>query len=539
MSLRRRVTIVFLVVNGLTLLTLLAYVLIQTKRFRGDFERDQSALRDRTVRLIGAILEERTENALAEVLGDDRGRVSGDGGIMLAIGELDFWDGDQIIDEQLDKAVLVRYDAVNTVLFNPRPRFVFEEGLDRNDIRRQIDVSDGVGTFRDEAGRTFLYGKVDLEGPSQWGFYARLGVPEDPSLDPVGTVRTMLLLTIPGTLFLIAFLYLFFNRAVISPLAEMRTAVHRIGAGDFEQPVEVKDKSDELVELATTMNTMMSEIAGYQANLRRMVDDATERFRRAERNLAVGRRLAAMGQLAAGIAHEINNPLGGLMNAVQKLKSAELPEERRTRYSALAQDSVERIRDIVRRVLDARPHKVDVTQVDVGNVVDRAVDLVRHRAKEAEIDLRVDVASDLVVLGDERELVQAMLNLLINACDAVKASAAPRIDVVGRSVVGEDGQDEAEVVVRDNGHGMTADVRERIFDLFFTTKPGQQGTGLGLGVVHGIVTGHEGTITVRSEPEAGSEFVVILPSAGAERYHDGDVRASGSDEGFVDSDEET
>jgi two-component system NtrC family sensor kinase len=247
-----------------------------------------------------------------------------------------------------------------------------------------------------------------------------------------------------------------------------------------------------------------------------LIHDLTER-RRMEAMLLQADRLASVGTLAAGVAHEINNPLTYVMSnlsylaqtldASSGLNEKELPEV--TQCLGEMIDGVERVATIIRGLrMFSRPDDDRRGSVAVRRVVETALRLmqneIQHRAK-----LVLELVDVPMVLANEAQLAHVILNLLTNASQALLPDQADRNRIV---VSTRSREGEVVIEVRDNGVGIAEDVLTRLFDPFFTTKPVGVGTGLGLSVCHGIITGHGGRIEVETKPGEGSTFRVVLPA---------------------------
>jgi two-component system, cell cycle sensor histidine kinase and response regulator CckA len=231
--------------------------------------------------------------------------------------------------------------------------------------------------------------------------------------------------------------------------------------------------------------------------------DLTEQ-RRWELQAMHSDRLASLGQLAAGVAHEINTPLANIMLIAESVRRRTSDPWTRGRIDSLLHQTESAAR-IVRGLLDfARRPEAMIGEVDLAAVVRSTVAFLRGK-HPAEVELEVSVPDDPVeVRGDRDQLVQVITNLVNNAYDAVPGS--------GRVVVGLTADPEwVHLRVSDTGEGIAADVRPHLFEPFFTTKPEGKGTGLGLAICHGIVQSHGGTISVESDPGNGSTFSVHLP----------------------------
>ncbi|HEX7128042.1 MAG TPA: ATP-binding protein [Thermodesulfobacteriota bacterium] len=219
-------------------------------------------------------------------------------------------------------------------------------------------------------------------------------------------------------------------------------------------------------------------------------------------------RLAAVGKLAAGMAHEIRNPLASMSGSVQLLREELVTASREhRRLMDIILRETDRLNELITDfLLFARPGTPRREPVDLAAVIEETAALVgTGRERAVELDVRLE--RPLPMVGDPRELRQVFWNLVVNAEQAMPRGG--RIEVAGRLVAGGS----IEVTVKDGGSGIAARDLERIFDPFFTTKP--NGTGLGLAIVHRIVQSHGGTIAVASRPDAGTTFTLRLPAAEA------------------------
>jgi signal transduction histidine kinase len=234
----------------------------------------------------------------------------------------------------------------------------------------------------------------------------------------------------------------------------------------------------------------------------RLVDEQSQRIQ--------VEKLSSIGLLASGVAHEINNPLSGVMGCVKSLRDGTVPEDRRGEYFATVTEGLERIRQTVRGLLDyARQRPLAPSEVDVHEVMDASVRLVQpalHK-KRVTTDLRLSPGS-VHVYADRAQLMQVLVNLLLNAAEASSANQTITLDARPDPTAGG-----VRLTVRDEGCGIPEHIKDRICDPFFTTKPEGQGTGLGLSVSLGIVRNHGGELTFESEEGAGTTAIVRLPGA--------------------------
>jgi signal transduction histidine kinase len=336
-----------------------------------------------------------------------------------------------------------------------------------------------------------------------------------------------------SSLLLILGTFVALRRFVLDPVERLARGARAVASGDLSVRVAPPRREDELARLTRTFNEMTARVAQFNEELAREVELATGAARRAEAAAMTQRRLAAMGELAAGIAHEINNPLGGLVNAAEVLGRADLDPGRRERYVELLAGGLERIRRTVGQLLRFTPRSARPELFAVHQPVLDAVALVRHRASQLAIELAIacgaEVARDVepsaelmaelqrlpVVRGEAHEIAQAVLNLLVNALDALEERPLPADGARRGRVAVRLGQQPGWVwiEVEDDGPGVARDVLQRASDLYFTTKAPGRGTGLGLAIVHSIVAAHGGRFDLHSEPGHGFRARLELPAS--------------------------
>ena len=218
-------------------------------------------------------------------------------------------------------------------------------------------------------------------------------------------------------------------------------------------------------------------------------------------------KLAAIGELVAGVAHELNNPLTGISTFAQLLLEDRLQGEQFESVSLIKREADRAITVIRDLLLFARKTDAREIVVDVNTIVKHTVRLraLASRSSGIEVHMRLD-DSNPKVQGDEQKLQQVLLNLLVNAESAMEGAEIRHLNVTTQKKQGA-----VQIVISDTGHGMSETVLQRVFEPFFTTKPPGKGTGLGLSVSYGIIQQHEGTITVDSTPEIGTTFTILLP----------------------------
>jgi two-component system NtrC family sensor kinase len=243
-------------------------------------------------------------------------------------------------------------------------------------------------------------------------------------------------------------------------------------------------------------------------------EDITE-WHEAQQRLAETEKLAAVGQLAAGVMHEINNPLATILACCEALalRNQDFPPPDRQghdEYLKIIDTEVQRCRRIVDSLLDfSHPKTGKKKPVDVNGVVERTLFLLKHHARFKRLTVVREFATDLPpVLADQERLIQSFMALMLNAMDAMDSRG--RLTV--RSCINPDRQDEILLEFIDTGVGIKREDLPKIFEPFFTTKPQGRGTGLGLSICYGIIAEHRGRIDVESQVGVGSNFKVYLPT---------------------------
>jgi len=317
-------------------------------------------------------------------------------------------------------------------------------------------------------------------------------------------------------------LLVFARRRVVRPVAALVEGTRRVARDELDVQIPVMTRG-ELGVLATSFNEMTASLRRSEGDLRllnqdleRKVEERTADLTRAQAVLVQAEKLSSLGQLSASIAHEINNPLAGILTFSKLLaREAEtaVPDQAlrasMVRNLGLVQRETERCRAIVRNLLDfARERPLQLRDVEMGKVVQESLQLIGHQLQLQGHHVETRLAPVPPVHADFGELRQAFVNLAMNAMEAMVQGGRLTV-TLGAS---PDGQ-VVEVVIADTGPGIPEELRSKIFDPFFTTK--EKGTGLGLSVVYGIVQRHGGTISLDSEPGKGTTFTLRLPAAGA------------------------
>jgi two-component system NtrC family sensor kinase len=293
--------------------------------------------------------------------------------------------------------------------------------------------------------------------------------------------------------------------ARISPCPECRVAETFQNAKSTTRALRLAETGGETKEWEISTYPILDE-AGSVVQVVLFEEDVTER-RHLEANLAQSEKLAAVGQLAAGVAHEINNPLTAVIANAQLMQRSLPPDSEMQESVELILIAGSRAAQVVRNLLDfARKEQYRFDRTDINETIRKTLELVQHEVLSRSIEVKFDPDPDLPrIMASGDHLQGVWLNLILNAFDAFDGKP-------GEIWVSTRQQDRTvQVVIEDNGKGIPAEILPRIFEPFFTTKLPGQGTGLGLSVCHQIIKQHGGTILAESEPGHGTRFTVTLP----------------------------
>jgi len=315
--------------------------------------------------------------------------------------------------------------------------------------------------------------------------------------------------------------WLFVWRLVGQPLKELKDGTRQLADGNLGYQLEV-DSTDEVGELATAFNRMSlqlrsanEEIVAWAKTLEDRVDQKTRELKRAHEHVLQVEKMATIGKLAAVVAHEINNPLAGILTYARLIKKWIQRGEAESSKRADAEQSLDliaeesrRCGDLVRNLLTfSRTAPMNLQTTDLNAVVDRSVRLIAHQLEMTGVELHQELTGGLPpVQCDPGQVEQVLLALMINAIDAMPHGGNLWVNT-GLS------DDASEIVlrVRDDGSGIPPEILTRIFEPFLTTKETGKGVGLGLAVSRNIVERHHGRIEVQSEMGKGTTFRVTLP----------------------------
>jgi two-component system NtrC family sensor kinase len=300
------------------------------------------------------------------------------------------------------------------------------------------------------------------------------------------------------------------------PLSQLTHGMERVAAGELDYTVRI-DTKDEMGELAKAFNAMTAdlslakkELIKWGNTLEKKVEEKTEEIRKAQAQLVHSEKLASLGRMAAGVAHEINSPLTGIVTFGHLLlkKFPEGSEDRQDIEVIIEQAN--RCSNIIKGLLGfARATSVEKGLVNINDVLNSSLNMVRHKVDFFNIKLVLNLDESLPpIKANASQIQQVFLNMIINASDAMEGKGT--FTITTRKTIDND-KPFAEVEFKDTGQGISEENLPKLFEPFFTTKPVGKGTGLGLAVSHGIIQDHGGRILVKSSIGEGTSFFVRFP----------------------------
>jgi len=361
--------------------------------------------------------------------------------------------------------------------------------------------------------------KIEGSGSLWWSFYQRViltaplvrrgqvtgAVQISFSLQDV-TSRLVVLrwllfvLILADSVVLVIFGSFLLSRVLVNPLTRLVNVAERIRSGDLDQRAEV-EYGNEIGQLSIALNQMVESLAEKQRDLEATITKLKE----TQRELITSEKLASVGRLAAGVAHEIGNPLASVLGHTEILRRKLKDNDGHLDLVERVRRETERINRTIRDLLQfSRPPTSEITHIEINEAIQQAVGLlkVQQGFKNAGLDLALNKTLP-PARGNMDQLQQVLVNILMNAADAM-----PNGGSISIRTAEENGW--VSIAIRDSGEGISADDLDRIFDPFYTTKSPDKGTGLGLSISLRIIESFGGKIKVESDKEEGTEFTVLL-----------------------------
>ncbi|OGP90890.1 MAG: hypothetical protein A2157_05460 [Deltaproteobacteria bacterium RBG_16_47_11] len=457
-----------------------------------------------------------------------------------------------ITDSNLKVIASKRADLIDQYTTNP----FLKSSIQSGQFHTEFDISGSFFWTRYQ--KIMIHAPLWIHGRIVGGLQMEVPI-GDIMIRLLESKRIILVSIIVDGLVLIIFGSLLLSRVLVKPLRDLVRLTQKISEGDFSQTIEVTSKN-EIGQLIDSFNRMIVRLKENQESLENYLESletTNKKLKQAQEELLRTEKLASIGRFAAGVAHEVGNPLGAILGYTHILEKGGVGEEEAKDYLKRIEKEIERINRIVRELLDfARPSKVEVKEVEVNKVLENTFTLLSYQKNFKNIQTHLDLRPDLpMIRGDEPQLSQVFINMILNAIDAMphggRLTIQTQIYVVehllsdsfhwlhpprrkGDPVESDyihlrkpdslsailtkfsKGETLIRIIISDTGTGIQKEDLERIFDPFFTTKDPDKGTGLGLSVSLRIVESMGGEIKVESELKRGTKFEIYFPAVSFE-----------------------
>lgn len=387
-------------------------------------------------------------------------------------------------------------DSRGFVYAHPKPQ-IMGSNIDNHPMVeefRQSRKESGVGEFLDLDGEKVIGSYQKVKGTNM---YAASSTPMDEAFRAAKDLTNQVIVFGLGFVILGLVLTIIFAGRITTPLAKLQEIASKIGAGDFNVPINIKSK-DEVGDLAISIEQMKAGLI-----------EREEKLEHSKAALIQSEKMSAFGQLSAGIAHEVKNPLAGILGHAQLAKSKSAGNEDLRKHLEVIEKETRRTKEIIEGLMKfARAEKAELVPTNLYDSVMSGIDLVEHQLNLMGVKIHRKLNPVPLVAANSNQLQQVFLNIMMNAGHAMEKSDTKELTIYLEPI-----DKAARVRIQDTGSGMPPDVQKRIFEPFFTTKPAGKGTGLGLSVSTGIIRDHHGKMYVESEVGKGTTFFIEIPLA--------------------------
>jgi signal transduction histidine kinase len=368
--------------------------------------------------------------------------------------------------------------------------------------------------------------------------------------------KMFLILIILDSIVLIVFGSFLLSRVLVRPLKDLVGLTQKISAGDLNQTIKVS-ATNEIGQLIQSFNKMTEQLKEKQENIDKHLESletANKKLKQAQEELVRTEKLASIGRFAAGVAHEVGNPLGSILGYTNILAREDATREETKEYVKRIEKEIERINRIVRELLNfARPSRLEMQEVELNRIIQETLSLLSYQKSFKNIETQLSFKPNLpMIRGNDSQLSQVFINIIMNAVDAMPDGGVLQIETEEYIVGTETGDDLTppfsprrkddpletnyshlrsfspfsffftkfskgdrlvKVRIADTGMGIKQEDREKIFDPFFTTKDPDKGTGLGLSISLRIIESFGGEVKVKSDEGTGTTFEIYFPAA--------------------------
>lgn len=454
-----------------------------------------------------------------------------------------------IVDQQLNLIASMKPELAN----RPSPDLLLKKTVQTGELRVEIEKS---GTFLStQYKKMVIYSPLWHQGKIIGGIQMEVPI-WDLMMNLLESKKVILITIAFDALVLIIFGSFLLSRILVKPIKDLVRLTQNISEGDFSQEIEVTSKN-EIGQLIGSFNRMIERLKENQESLENYLESlesANKQLKQAQEELIRTEKLASIGRFAAGVAHEVGNPLGAILGYTSILQKERMDHEESKDYLKRIEKEIERINRIVRELLDfARPSKFEIREIEINKVIESTLSLLSYQKNFKNIEAQLDLEPNLpMIKGDESQLSQVFINIILNAIDAMPNGGVLTIRTGTHLVENLDtgrlqriyprrrksdpmesdyyhmrkadplavlfkkfseGDRLVQIRISDTGIGIKKEDLENIFDPFYTTKAPDKGTGLGLSISLRIVESLGGEIKVESEVGKGTTFEVYFPAA--------------------------
>lgn len=435
----------------------------------------------------------------------------------------------------------------------PHKHPLLQSAMSTGTIQAEIEKEGGL--FTSEYKKLLVASPLRVRGKFLGGVLMEIST-RDVMRQLIEYQKIFILLIVLDSLVLIVFGSFLLSRVLVKPLKDLAGLTKRISQGDLDQTIEVAS-TNEIGQLVQSFNRMTEQLREKQKKIEvhlQSLELANKKLKQAQEELIRTEKLASIGRFAAGVAHEVGNPLGSILGYTNIIGREDATREEIKDYVKRIEKEIERIDWIVKELLNfARPSKLEVHEIDANRIIEEVLSLLSYQKSFKNIKTQLFLQPNLPrIFGNESQLSQVMINIIMNAVDAMPNGGILKIETEEHMVekeaesrinfpyplrrkddpLGTDyshlrnpdpfslfftkfstGDRLVKITIADNGIGIKAEDKEKIFDPFFTTKDPDKGTGLGLSISLRIVESFGGEIKVKSEIEKGTTFEIYFPVA--------------------------
>jgi two-component system, NtrC family, sensor kinase len=454
-----------------------------------------------------------------------------------------------IVDTQLNTIASKKWGGVNKPSTDPFMKKVIQTG----ELSAEIEKSE---TFLStQYKKMVIYSPLWHQGKIIGGILMEVPI-WDLMTNLLESKRIILITIALDAIVLIIFGSILLSRVLVKPIKDLVRLTQKISEGDFSQKIEETSKN-EIGQLIVSFNRMIERLKEKQESLENYLESlesANKQLKQAQEELIRTEKLASIGRFAAGVAHEVGNPLGAILGYTSILQKEGMDREESKDYLNRIEKEIERINRIVHELLDfARPSKFEIKDLEINKVIESTLSLLSYQNNFKNIETQLDMQPDLpIIKGDESQLSQVIINIILNAVDAMPNGGTLTIQTRTHMVENLDvdrlqgiyprrrksdpmesdyshmrktdplsvllkkfseGDQLVKIRISDTGVGIKKEDLENIFDPFFTTKAPDKGTGLGLSISLRIVESLRGEMRVESEVGKGTTFEIYFPAA--------------------------